>query len=104
MMDKKVDKNELVAEYLKGGISLRKLARKYGVNHRQIHRWVKDLGGGGSLVGKDARYTGEQVAEIKRLRKELEDAKLKNELLVAMIDIAEEQMGIDIRKKRGAKR
>jgi hypothetical protein len=65
---------------------------------------VKDLGGGGSLVGKDARYTGEQVAEIKRLRKELEDAKLKNELLVAMIDIAEEQMGIDIRKKRGAKR
>jgi transposase-like protein len=106
MMDKKVDKNELVAEYLKGGISLRKLARKYGVNHRQIHRWVKELGerGGGSSAAKDVRYTGEQVAEIKRLRKELEDARLKNELLVAMIDIAEEQMGIDIRKKRGAKR
>lgn len=103
-MDKKVDKSEVVAEYLKGGISLRKLARKYGVNHRQIHRWVKEFGEGGSPVGKDVRYTGEQVAEIKRLRKELEDARLKNELLVAMIDIAEEQMGIDIRKKRGAKR
>ena len=39
-----------------------------------------------------------------RLRKELEDARLKNELLNAMIDIAEGQMGIDIRKKRGARR
>lgn len=103
-MDKKVDKSEVVAEYLKGGISLRKLARKYGVNHRQIHRWVKEFGEGGSAAAKDGRYTGEQVSEIKRLRKELEDARLKNELLVAMIDIAEEQMGIDIRKKRGAKR
>ena len=105
-MDKKVDKEEVLAEYLKGGISLRGLARKYGVNHRQIHRWVKEFRdeGDGAQVAKDARYTGEQVAEIKRLRKELEDAKLKNELLVAMIDIAEEQMGIDIRKKRGAKR
>jgi len=103
-MDKKADKNEVVAEYLKGGISLRKLARKYGVNHRQIHRWVKEVGTGGYRAAKDARYTGEQVTEIKRLRKELEDARLKNELLVAMIDIAEEQMGIDIRKKRGAKR
>lgn len=103
-MDKKADKSVVVAEYLKGGISLRKLARKYGVNHRQIHRWVKEMGEGGVPAAKDARYTGEQVAEIKRLRRELEDAKLKNELLVAMIDIAEEQMGIDIRKKRGAKR
>lgn len=103
-MDKKVEKEEVVGEYLKGGISLRKLAGKYGMNHGQIHRWVKELGEGGSPAGKDARYTGEQVAEIKRLKKELEDARLKNELLVAMIDIAEEQMGIDIRKKRGAKR
>lgn len=103
-MDKKVDKNEVVAEYMKGGISLRGMARKYGVNHRQIHRWVKELGTGGSRVEKDVRYTGEQVAEIKRLRKELEDARLKNELLVAMIEIAEEQMGVDIRKKRGARR
>jgi len=105
-MDKKADKEEIVAEYLKGGISLRDLGRKYGVNHRMIHRWVKDFGegGAGSLVKKDVRYTKEQVAEIKRLRRELEDARLKNELLTAMIDIAEEQMGVDIRKKRGARR
>ena len=106
MKDKKVDKEVIVAEYLKGGISLRKLGRKYGVNHRVIHGWVKEFRSEGkeSLVEIDKRNTKEQVAEIKRLRKELEDARLKNELLTAMIDIAEEQMGIEIRKKRGARR
>jgi hypothetical protein len=42
-------------------------------------------------------------SDVKRLRKELEEARLYNKLLNAMIDIAEDQMGIDIRKKRGAK-
>ena len=101
-----MDKEGVLAEYLRGGVSLRQLARKHGVNHREIHRWVKAFREEGkeSLVEIDKRYTKEQVAEIKRLRKELEDARLKNELLTAMIDIAEEQMGVDIRKKRGAKR
>jgi len=105
MEDKKVDKEAILAEYLKGDVSLRKLGGKYGVNHRVIHRWVKEFRDEGkeSLVEIDKRYTREQVAEIKRLRKELEDARLKNELLNAMIDIAEEQTGIDIRKKRGAR-
>ena len=106
MKDKQVDKEAILAEYLKGDESLRKLARKHGVNHREIHRWVVEFRdkAEGSRVETDKRYTREQVAEIKRLRKELEDARLKNELLNAMIDIAEEQMGIEIRKKRGARR
>lgn len=103
-MDKKIDKEAILAEYLTGEVSLRKLGCKHGVNHRVIHRWVKEFQTEGSRVERDKRYTKEQVAEIKRLRKELEDARLKNELLTAMIDIAEEQMGIEIRKKRGARR
>jgi len=38
------------------------------------------------------------------LRKELEKTRLENKLLKAMIEIAEEQLGVDIRKKRGARR
>lgn len=104
-MDEKADKEAILGEYLKGDVSLRGLARKYGVDHRMIHRWVKEFRdeGKGSPVEKDVRYTRDQVAEIVRLRKELEDARLKNELLNAMIDIAEEQMGVEIRKKRGAR-
>ena len=45
----------------------------------------------------------ELSTEVRELQRELEEARLYNKLLNTMIDIAEEQMGIDIRKKRGAK-
>lgn len=89
---------------------MREMERKHGVNFRTIHRWVKEcerLKGPEeeakwktrrALVVKDS----EQTADVRQLRKELEEARLYNKLLNAMIDIAEDQMGIDIRKKRGA--
>ena len=48
------------------------------------------------------RTPEELEAEVKRLTKELEWAKLQNKALNTLIDIAEEQ-GIQIRKKSGAK-
>ena len=49
------------------------------------------------------KQTPEELeAEVKRLTKELEWAKLQNKALNTLIDIAEEQ-GIRIRKKSGAK-
>lgn len=102
---------EIVGEYLKGGVTLRSLGKKHGINFRTIHRWVKEdegLKGPGSeekkawrgLVTRDA----ELGSEVKRLKKELEEARLYNRLLNTMIDIAEEQFEIPIRKKPGAKR
>jgi hypothetical protein len=48
------------------------------------------------------RTSEELEAEVKRLTKELEWAKLQNKAVNTLIDIAEEQ-GIQIRKKSGAK-
>ena len=101
-MDKRMEKERIVEEYLKGEVSLRELGRRYGIDHVSLHRWVKEYRSERNLA--EAGYTKEEAEEIKRLRRELEEAKLRNELLVAMIDIAEEEMGIDIRKKRGARR
>ena len=42
--------------------------------------------------------------EVKQLQAALRKAELHNKLLNAIIDIAEEQLKIDIRKKSGAKR
>jgi len=42
--------------------------------------------------------------EVKQLQQELRKAQLHNKLLNAMIDIAEDQLKIDIRKKSGTKR
>jgi len=112
-MGQEEKKLEVVAEYLKGGVTLRGLERKHGISSSTIHRWVKeyeapkrpDREGKGkkvwrALVVKDTELS----ADVRRLRKELEEARLYNKLLNAMIDIAEEQFEIPIRKKRGAKR
>lgn len=110
-MGQENEKAEVVAEYLKGGVTLRELGRKHGVNFRSIHRWVKECEG---AKGPEVEAKGkarralvvketELSADVRRLRKELEEARLYNKLLNAMIDIAEDQMGIEIRKKRGAK-
>lgn len=101
----------VVREYLAGGTTYRRLAGKYGVPRTTICRWVEAGIGennaamemskvkAGGKGGEDA-----ESVELRRLRKELEKTRLENKLLKAMIEIAEEQLGVDIRKKRGARR
>ena len=115
-MDKKETLEKLretvVAEYRAGGVTLRELGLKHGVNFRQIHRWVKrgkiSKGNERSALGRAERLLGkgrEQMpVEVEKLQKELEEARLYARLLNTMIDIAEEQFEIPIRKKPGAKR
>lgn len=106
-----------MAEYKRGGWTLRELGKKHGMSAPTIHRWVKRSerarGPGEEFVGKAGDREGRRPLEVKeaamsadvrRLRKELEEARLYNRLLNAMIDIAEEQFEIPIRKKHGAKR
>ena len=108
-------KREVVEEYLRGGVTLRELGARYQINFRTIHRWVKEAEAGlstgeieraearRSLVAAGRSGSDERSDEVKRLGRELEEARLYNELLNAMIDIAEERFEIPIRKKRGAK-
>jgi transposase-like protein len=110
-MGQEETKGAVVAEYMAGGVTLRGLEKKHGINFRTIHRWVKECEGAKgpeelaegrsrrALVVKETELS----ADVRRLRKELEEARLYNKLLNAMIDIAEEQFEIPIRKKSGAK-
>ena len=101
-----------VEEYLAGGGSLREVGARWGIKSSTLHRWVQKYEAGakeGEVKELAARRweiaeRSGVPAELGRLRKELEEERLRNELLNTMIDIAESQMGIDIRKKRGAKR
>lgn len=106
-------RREVVEEYVNGVGSLRELARKYGLSSSRIHRWVKEAEAAGGIdEWERQRARGELTAKrsrelpgsVKELQKELAEARLHNELLNAMIDIAEERMGVEIRKKPGAKR
>lgn len=104
-------RNEVVAAYLEGGGTYRELQYRYGVNKSTLQRWVKEVT---EPIGKEtaaeseekvlARVHAEAIAENKRLKEELRRAEIHNKLLNAMIEIAEERLGVDIRKKPGSKR
>jgi len=101
------EKEAIIAEYLLGDISYRKLGEKYRIDFRLIHSWVSKFQG--KLLKKSklkvsASQTEESLpTDVKQLQEELRKARLHNELLNAMIDIAEGQLKIDIRKKSGTR-
>lgn len=108
-MDKQTTKEAIIAEYLAGGTSFRKLSAKYGIKHQTIHTWLQTFQGRRREKIKVNHFIGRpkkserSVSDVKQLQQELVKAQLHNKLLNAMIDIAEEQLGVPIRKKSGAK-
>jgi transposase-like protein len=104
------EQEAIVAEYLTGELSFRKLGEKHGVDFRVIHYWVSQFQG--KIVTKKKAKEKKQAeqtvqdslpTDVKQLQEELRKTKLHNKLLNAMIDIAEGQLKIDIRKKSGTK-
>ena len=103
-----IEKEAIIAEYLTRKVSYRKLETKYGIDFRMIHSWVMKYQGKNKMPKSKAKK--DQVdatplsTEVKQLQRELRKEQLHNKLLNAMIDIAEEQLKINIRKKSGARR
>lgn len=101
-----------VVNAVRNGLTLREAAVAYGVkSHELVRRWVLEIEGENTdlcvLVEPMAKKKKEQEQEpedVAALRRELELAKLKIEALNTLIDVAEDQLKIDIRKKSGARR
>jgi transposase-like protein len=109
-MNTELEKENIISEYLTTEITYRALGEKSGVDFRTIHQWVRIFQGKVKYRKKDKKQeltveesTEQLPTDINQLREELRKAKLHNKLLNAMIDIAEEQLKIDIRKKSGTK-
>lgn len=107
-------REEIVSEYLRGDASYRDMEARYGISSSTLQRWVKAAGRSGAQGGvsgggreEDPGVEGDTAenlaAEVKRLRGELHRSELHVKLLNAMIDIAEEELEVPIRKKRGAR-
>ena len=103
------EQEAIIAEYLMGDSTYRELGNKYGVDFRRIHSWVSKFQGKQVKKVKpkiklnDDLPQEELPTDVKQLQEELRKAKLHNQLLNAIIDIAEDQLKIDIRKKSGTK-
>ncbi len=113
-------REQAIHEYLEEGIGYRTLAKKYGVSRTTINKWVQIHQGIHNLppTFKQQKYylsamnskpenvseneftkTQELTQKIALLEKQLAWEKLRSEALDTMINIAEKQLDITIRKK-----
>lgn len=106
-------KEQIINEYLLGGIGFRSLGKKHGISRSTINRWVLEHQGlicmrkspkeMISLMEMNKEPREVLPVEVLELQRQLEQERLHNKLLIAMINIAEEELKIPIRKKYGAK-
>lgn len=99
-----------VVRAISSGMSIREAQITFAIKHSQtIDSWLKqakeeksDLSGDQltTMAKKEAKTENE---ELQLMRKALAEAHLKIKALDTLIDIAEEKLSIDIRKKSGAK-
>ena len=115
-------KQQCITEYLTQGVGYRKLAAKYGVSRTTINKWVMIHQGihnlplsekqvkynTSSMNSSKSKQSHEQLqhldemqAKIAMLEKQLQWEKLRADALDTMINIAEKQLDISIRKKSG---
>lgn len=106
-------KETVIREYLQRGTSCRKLAKKYGVSHATVARWVKNVLSSEEQMDLPLKLEQSVIEEVtsqplpdnvEQLQQELRKAQLHNKLLNTILDIGKEQYGIDLRKKAGTKR
>ncbi|SRR6266446_4885418 len=116
-------KNQIIQEYLTQGGGYQKLAEKYGISRTTICKWVQVyqgihnlppsekqqkyyISGMNSSKKKDPekqqQYTDAMQEKLATLEKQLQWEKLRADALDTMINIAEKQTGISIRKKPGS--
>ena len=108
-------KDQVCKEYKTGKYTKTELEEKYGLGHGRVLYWLEELG-----YGQQQSATFEAMKEIKSintissssdsssselqlLRQELEQVRLELAAHKLMIDIAERELKIDIRKKCSTK-
>jgi len=106
-------KRQVVREVETGGISQSEASRRYGIlGHSTVMKWCRRYGNNPTYrtSGVRSRNMNEQEIEllrmqneIKELRRELADSRFRNTVLETLVDVAERELKIPIRKKYGAK-
>jgi transposase-like protein len=116
-------KHQICKDHIENGLRLRDCVKKYNLScHSLVHVWLRQLG---YVAGKERQirsaYIGvenyktlpsksknkqpltQEQQQIELLKRELEDAKLQAEGYRRMIEIAESELKIPIRKKPNTK-
>lgn len=102
----------ITSEIESGRLSVAAANRKYNIaGHMTVSKWCRKYG---TCINKKVAPKRKIMAqeeheivrlhnEVKALKDELENARMKNVVLETMVDIVEKELEIPIRKKYGAK-
>lgn len=93
----------LIREYETGSVGYRTLSKKYGVSLGFISKMIR--------LDKESRLAPIVVVaqeddlpdDVKILKEEIRKLRLKVELQDIILDISSKELGVDLRKKRGAR-
>ena len=111
-------KDQIIQEYLNTGCGYRKLQEKYGISRTTICKWVQVYQVIHNLPPTDLQQKHyissmknkkhsvseneqELLEKIASLEKQLKHQELKAEVLDTLINVAEKELNISIRKKPG---
>jgi len=104
-------RRKIAKDYEQGERTMRQIALEHGVSKYNVKDWVKKFSC--ELAAKEpieAVMTEEEQKELRALKeqvealkKQLEYEQMKSFAFETMIDLANEELGIDIRKNSGAK-
>ena len=103
------EKRSILRAY-ESGMSISEINVAFGLKHGTVYGWIKKIETEKCDISSHdfpidmAKKTKPEDDDIIKLKKALEESQLKVKALETMIDVAEEQLKIDIRKKSGAKR
>lgn len=70
---------EQIVKLYQSGKKVTELSRDYEMSEQQIYRWIREYEGSGSF--KAAEIRSDEENELIRLRKEVQQLKMENELL-----------------------
>lgn len=98
-------KRQVIGEVLSGFLSKEQARKKYQIKGKSsVLNWIRKFDIPNPIYMSDQAPSEKDLqAKIKRLERELEDAQLKAEGYSKMIEIAERELKISIRKKYNTK-
>jgi len=104
-------RRRVAMDYVNGDRTMLQVAQAYGVPKHSVKDWIDCFKG--ELAAKEpteAVMTDEEQKEraalkkqVEALKKQLEYEQMKSFTFETMIDLAKEELGVDIRKNSGAK-
>ena len=104
-------KRHVCNEFLTGTQTRRTIEHKFKIGNSRLNFWLKEMGYDYTrprsvplcIMSESVPSNSEKNKTVEKLKRELEDAKLLAETYRRMIELAEQELKISIRKKSNTK-